>query len=708
MSFRPIYEGWDISGRLSRRVRKHFAGIGLNRDLGKAEALIASLERKLSVHDVADAGGQVELARRIAVAAATRLGAGDDSRFVDHLAAIMADLITYEGWFTLPPPAALSDLTRAELWQLEDHLTRVGNIVDHLDSVEELATDLLVTLVAPLIEQHPQLLADQDSNADGLHFSVDLADLLSDVPSLVEHWLQVPFAPDLDSLQLVPRLRQRLEYNLQVASGGVPGDRESVRSPRLPTRQTSMSDGAIMAAYLDGTPLLHLPDYRVDITLPQQTRFEHMHIVAGSGHGKTQTLQHLILHDLDAVARGDASIIVIDSQSDLINNIAGLDVFAPGGALDGRLVLVDPTDIEWPVALNLFDAGLDRLDQYSPLDRERLTNSILELYDFVLGSLLDAGMTQKQTVIFRYITRLLLHIPSATIHTLRELLEDGGLERYRRYVDKLQGSARAFFETEFNGKEFSATKRQVLRRLYGILENQTFERMFSHQRCKVDLFAEMNAGKVILINTAKDLLKENGTEIFGRFFIAMIAQAAQERAVLPASKRLPTFVYIDEANDYFDRNIGIILSQARKYNVGMILAHQFLGQLDPKLYEAIAANTSIKFAGGASARDARSLAADLRTEPGFIERQPRLSFSAFIKGQRERAVSLAVEPGQMEARERMSEEDRALVRQQMRDRYAVHYTTLFPPHPPEPTDGTGEPAPAEPRDEVDTGEPMRW
>jgi len=88
--------------------------------------------------------------------------------------------------------------------------------------------------------------------------------------------------------------------------------------------------------------------------------------------------------------------------------------------------------------------------------------------------------------------------------------------------------------------------------------------MLSHPKSKLDLFAEMNAGKVILINTAKDLLKEQGTEIFGRFFIALIAQAAQERGVLSKEQRLPTFVYIDEANDYFDRNVGVILSQARK------------------------------------------------------------------------------------------------------------------------------------------------
>ncbi|MEP6443577.1 MAG: type IV secretory system conjugative DNA transfer family protein, partial [Hyphomicrobiales bacterium] len=295
--------------------------------------------------------------------------------------------------------------------------------------------------------------------------------------------------------------------------------------------------------------------------------------------------------------------------------------------------------------------------------------------------------------------RMLLHIPDATIHTLRALLEDGGYDKYQEHIAKLSGSARAFFENEFNGREFSATKRQVLRRLYGILENQTFERMFSHPKSKLDLFTEMNAGKVVLINTAKDLLKESGTEIFGRFFIAMITQAAQERATLESADRLPTFVYVDEANDYFDRNIGIILSQARKYNVGMILAHQFLGQLDGKLQEAISANTSIKFAGGVSAKDARTLSNDLRTEPSFIERQKKLCFATFIKGQTERAVSIAIEPGQLETRSRMDEENQQAMRERMRREFAVHLSELE-------TDQKATDPPSE--DGLDNGEPMEW
>ena len=369
-------------------------------------------------------------------------------------------------------------------------------------------------------------------------------------------------------------------------------------------------------------------------------------------------------------------MVVIDSQGDLIRTISGMEMFGEQGALRDRIVVIDPTDVEWPVSLNLFDVGQDRLDQYSPLDRERLTNSILELYDFVLGSLLDAGMTQKQNVIFRYVTRLMLHIPDATIHTLRELMEEGSEKTFAPYIQKLSGSAGHFFETEFGSREFTATRRQVLRRLWGILENQTFERMFSHPRSKLDLFSEMNAGKIILINTAKDLLKESGTEIFGRFFIALIAQAAQERATLSKSDRMPTMVYIDEASDYFDRNIGIILSQARKYNIGMVLAHQYLGQLEPRLQEAFAANTSIKMAGGVSSKDARQLAPQMHTSPEDIERQNKGAFASYLRGVTTSAIPLQFSFGVMEQMPRMLPSDRDQLQQRMRDRYSVHYSDL--------------------------------
>ena len=107
--------------------------------------------------------------------------------------------------------------------------------------------------------------------------------------------------------------------------------------------------------------------------------------------------------------------------------------------------------------------------------------------------------------------------------------------------------------------------------------------MFCNKRNKVNIFEAMNQGSLILINTAKDLLKQEGTEILGRFFIALICQAAQERATIDVESRMPTFVYIDEAHDYFDQSMGRLLEQARKYKVGLTLAHQHLDQFEENL-----------------------------------------------------------------------------------------------------------------------------
>jgi len=625
---------------------------------------------------IAEPSGRAALIAVLAENVTGRLGIPPKHAQSELIHALIAEIFAYEGLFQLPEVNWNQTRTIAELWDIREELTRQRGFVADFEGNCELLETAFTAMLEPLYAVCPALIEDGDE-IDGITVPTHLLQNIANLGTVTQSMLGVAFAEELAEHGLLARLADRLERNLVAASGGNPADpRGFNRAPKLPEQFDAKSPELLVSTYLGGTPPLPLFNQSLDFTIPSKARFEHHHIVAGSGHGKTQTLQYLIANDLEAVAAGERTVIVLDSQGDLIRTIASLAVFAPGGPLHDRVVIIDPSDVEWPVSLNLFDVGMERLSGYAPLERERLTNSILELYDFVLGTLLSAEMTQKQNVIFRYVTRLMLHIPDATIHTLRELMEPGSEKKFAPHIRTLSGTARHFFDTEFTSREFDQTKKQVLRRLWGILENQTFERMFAHPRSKLDLFAEMNAGKVILINTAKDLLKEQGTEIFGRFFIALIAQAAQERATLPEHKRTPTIVYVDEAQDYFDRNIGLILAQARKYNVGMVLAHQYLGQLEPKLQEAFAANTSIKFAGGVSAKDARALAPMLYCSPELIEAQPKGSFAAHVRGQTKVAVPLSFPFGYMEAMPRMDKAERAMLRQTMRDRYAVHYSEL--------------------------------
>ena len=591
-----------------------------------------------------------------------------------QIEALTQRLLDYELIWWLPDLDWSKKRETSEWWEIREELNRQRGFLVEFDQTFDLIVDAFLIMLEPFVKNAPQT---HNSDQYDVVVETSLLNRVSGLPDALEHTLGVPSAQELVDANLFTRLRDQIERNLIVASGGNLADPRSFsKSPVLPSKSSIKDPSALAEAYLNATPLMDFLNQSTTFAIPTDTRFEHTHMVAGTGHGKSQTLQYLIAQDLPAVAAGKRSVIVIDSQGDLIKTISRLKDFAPGERLHDRLVLIDPTDVEFPVSLNLFDVGKERLEGYEALERERLTNSILELYDFVLGSLLDAAMTQKQNVIFRYVTRLMLHIDGATIQTLRQLMEEGSEKVFADDIAKLSGTARHFFETEFGDREFKSTRKQVLRRLWGILENQTFERMFSHPKSKLDLFSEMNAGKVILINTAKDLLKEQGTQIFGRFFIAMIAQAAQERATLPARERLPTFVYVDEAADYFDRNIGIILSQARKYNVGMVLAHQYLGQLDAKLQEAFSANTAIKFAGGVSAKDARALAPMLYCQPDLIEAQPKGSFASFLRGVTGSALPLKFPFGHMENLERMNPEEMRLVRSRMRERYAVHISEL--------------------------------
>ena len=392
-----------------------------------------------------------------------------------------------------------------------------------------------------------------------------------------------------------------------------------------------------------------------------ETRFAHTHILGGSGHGKTQLLQTLIHRDMTAGGSMAPSVVVIDSQGDLINTISHLSIFNPrtDHSLADDLLLIDPTDIAYPPAINLFDANMERVAQYGAIERERIFNGTIELYEYFFSALLGAGLSQKQNLIFRYLAELMLTIPGANIHTLRELLE--APEAFQDQIAKLEGTARLFFQEQFFDKSYDDTRVQVSRRLWGILANRSFERIFSSRTSRIDLFAAMNEGKIILINTAKDLLKQEGTAIFGRFFIALIAQAALERAQIPREKRRPTFVYIDEAQDYFDENIDHMLEQVRKYKIGLILAHQTLAQLSPKLKASIMANTGTKLVGGASAADATAMAKEMGSTPEFLQSMRKTktttSFALWIKGQTARPREVKVQLGAVDQLPRLSDEE---------------------------------------------------
>lgn len=465
---------------------------------------------------------------------------------------------------------------------------------------------------------------------------------------------------------LFPAFADRYEENVYRVSG-VP--RAKYAKPPKLAEPHHLDDPS---PFLDGTPFAGILSTPLATEIPRRVRSSHHWIVAGSGAGKTNALQYFIAKDLECAARGECSIVVLDSQHQLIDQLWNLKLFAPGQKLDGKLCLLDAADVDYPIAVNLFDMKLDAGASLSNLEKEKLTNSALEMYDFIIGSLLQAEMTSRQSTLFRFVTRGLFAIPDATIHTFHDILANGP-KSYQDHIDTLDDTTRRFFATDFNNPQFKQTKEQVIARLWAVLGNQTFLRMFSSPRSKIDFFSEINTpGKVILINAEKGLLKEEGTELFGRFFLALINQAAAQRSSLPVSARLPCFVYVDECHNYIrnDPKIQVILAEARQQNIGLILAHQYLGQIESPVLRALAANTSVKMAARLEGADRSTMARDMNAIPDFIRDQPIGSFATFVRGETPQAISMCFPLNALARFERMTIAERKIVRQRNREIYA--------------------------------------
>jgi len=503
-------------------------------------------------------------------------------------------------------------------------------------------------------------------------FTIPLVYALPEPKKLIDDLFATLWKDPLKDAGLFVEVTRQMHFNLCAASG--------IKNPYEPERAVklaSQSDAPLsetVATYLRGTPFFPLLTAPIPLKLSHEERMSHMQIVGGSGAGKTQLLQNLILHDLES--EDAPALVIVDSQSDLLDKISHLALFE--GALKDRLILITPKDIHHPPALNIFDINRSRLGRYDAIAKEQVTAGVIETFDYLFSGLIGADLTAKQGVFFRYIARLMLALPetmgrSATILDLMHLMDDP--EPYRDAIDSLPEIQRQFFVRDFVSRAgrkgtFDQTREQIRYRLQALIENPTLARLFTSPATKIDLFDELNQGSIILVDTARDFLK-GASSHFGRIFIALTLQAVLERAAIPESNRRPAFLIVDEAADYFDSNVDDLLTEARKYRLGCVFAHQYLDQCAPSLRASLAANTAIKMAGGVSTADARALAPDMRTTPDFILSQPRLHFACHIRNVTPQAVSLPVTAGKLEQEPRLAAAAYSELRHRNRERVSL-------------------------------------
>ena len=323
-------------------------------------------------------------------------------------------------------------------------------------------------------------------------------------------------------------------------------------------------------------------------------RRRHVYIPGKTGMGKTTLIQNMIMADIHA-GRG---VALLDPHGDLAETIIRS---VPRKHWD-RVVVFDPADDAHPVAYN----PLACTDRYK---RERIAGSVLSTFEH----LYSRSWGPRMASVFRNALLAAVEMPDPTLVTVFHLLTDPTFRQ--RHVGRVSNPLVHKFWTQkfpsWNPRFRQEVIEPVLNKVEGFLTDPTLLRILGQGSNKLDLRDVMDQGKILVVNLSKGNLGEDASNLLGSLLVTTIQQAAMSRSDLPRDQRRDFYLYVDEFQNFATPAFGTILSEARKYRLNLIIAHQYLGQLDEDTRLAVFGNVGTMVAFALGGEDAQLLAEHL-------------------------------------------------------------------------------------------------
>lgn len=305
--------------------------------------------------------------------------------------------------------------------------------------------------------------------------------------------------------------------------------------------------------------------------LPAEDRSTHLYVVGSSGVGKSKALATWILDD---IANG-CGCGVIDPHGDLVSDVVAN---CPDTS---NVILVDLTDPDYTIGFNPLEVqeGIDPFTQ--TLELVEVFRKIWDLSDEATPRLLEILRNAVYTLIES----------GGTMLDIEPLLTNSAFRQEKmRYVTN--EAVASFWQNRFEkweARDRVANVESTLNKVSTFASDPKIRLMLSAKKSTIDFRRIMDEGRVVLINLSKGVLRTNSF-LLGALFVAKIQMAAMSRQSLPAGNRVPFYLYVDEFQNYATLSFAEIMSEARKYGLSLILAHQSLEQLDEKLRAIILAN----------------------------------------------------------------------------------------------------------------------
>ncbi len=324
-------------------------------------------------------------------------------------------------------------------------------------------------------------------------------------------------------------------------------------------------------------------DYRgteTAVRITDTDRRRHMYVIGQTGVGKSVFLQEMAKQD----ARNGKGFCFIDPHGDAIEDI--LTAIPKERAED--VVLFDPSDIERPIGMNMME-----FDAAHPEQKTFVINEMIGIFDQLYDLKATGGPMFEQYM--RNAMLLIMEDPESgsTLMEISKVLADEDFRRYK--LSKCKNPVVYDFwtkEAEKAGGEAALANMvpYITSKLTSFISNDLMRPIIAQQESTINFREAMDNGKIILVNLSKGKIGEINARLLGMVIVGKILMAALSRVDTPEADRKDFYLYMDEFQNVTTNSIAQILSEARKYRLVLVIAHQFIAQLKEEISKAVFGN----------------------------------------------------------------------------------------------------------------------
>jgi len=324
-----------------------------------------------------------------------------------------------------------------------------------------------------------------------------------------------------------------------------------------------------------------------EIFLGDDDRRRHVYIVGKTGTGKTELLKHMVLQDIKA----GHGVAFIDPHGDAAEDI--LNQIPPERAED--VIYFNPADTERPIGMNMLEA---ETEQEKHFVATYIVGLMYKLYDphktGIIGPRFEHAVRNAMLTVmsepgntFVEVVRVLTD--AKFVQELLPKVEDPVVRRY--WTDQIAQTA------DFHKSEVLD---YIVSKFGRFVTNRMMRNIIGQSKSAFSLRDVMDSQKILIVNLSKGRVGEENSDFLGLILVPKILVAAMSRQDVPEEQRKDFFLYVDEFQNFATETFADILAEARKFRLNLIVANQFIGQIEEEVKNAVFGNvgTLINFRVG--------------------------------------------------------------------------------------------------------------